>query len=1195
MNGHLHKNTLYILLIQNYNYDSFKQEFIVFKSSHAMKEEHMSLQLILGSSGCGKSHKLYNEIIDKSIKNEDVNYLIIVPEQFTLQTQKEIVETHPHNGTMNVDVLSFGRLAYRVFDEVGANNQPVLEDTGKSMILRKVLSLKNDKLIFFGKEASKIGFVSELKSLISEMFQYSVTGEDLKGIKDNVKDRPMLSNKLHDISIIYNGFKEYLEEKYITQEEVLDVLCNVIEKSELIKNSVISFDGFTGFTPAQYKLIGLLMKLSKKVIVTITVDKREDISRVGEEFELFHLSKKTIHRLYKISKENNISIDKPIYPAAKDNNEIYRFKGHKALASLEKNLFRYPYNVYEDSQDDIKIHISKNPKQEVSFVVRETMRLVREEKYRYQDIAIITGDISKYANILEGEFQRANIPCFIDNKRELLNNPYVEMLRAMLDIINNDFDYESIFRFLRSGLLDYSYDELDILENYIIAFGIRGKSFWAKEWTKEYKGQQEGQLKQINKIRGDLIENLSSLAEVLLDKEKTVKEYTIAIYDQIIKINVAEKLDVFRKQLEEEGMYSVAKEYQQIYGIVVDLFDKMVELLGEEHLSLKEYIEILEAGLGEAKVGIIPPGLDQVVVGDIERTRLNHVKAVFFIGVNDGIIPKNIGEGGILSDLDRDLLSKEELELAPTRRQVAYMEQFYLYLVMTKPRERLYLSYSKLDEEGKTIRPSYLISIILKLFPSIKINNEEAKNQDVEHILGSDKGIDYLIQGIKKYPDANVSNYWRELYSYYYQDEKGQGILKNIIKGAFYKNHQLGLTEDVAKELYGTSILGSVTRFEQFGACPFSHFAKYGLNLQERVEYSLQVFDIGNLFHDALENFSKKLHNSKYDWSNIPEDLQEEWAEESVTLAAEDTNNAIFSSSKRYEYIVSRAKRITTRTIWALRQQINKGDFTPYGYEVYFSDDEGLESLDILISDESRVKLRGRIDRIDVCEENDKLLVRVIDYKSGRTKFDLLRIYHGLQLQLAIYLNAAIEYLKKINPDKEIIPAGILYYHIDDPIVNKGSDVEDSILKELKMDGIINNDNKVIKRLDSSFNSGETTIKPGVKSDIIPVSTNKDGSLSKNSKVVKIDELKALEQYVTHVVKEYGGEILSGNLEVSPYKYKDKIACKYCPYDGVCGFDCKIEGYNFRNLTEIKDNEIWDKIYESMEESLEENNVEGGE
>lgn len=1146
----------------------------------------MSLQLIIGSSGCGKSHMLYRETIDKSIKNEDLNYIIIVPDQFTLQTQKDIVEKHPFHGTMNIDILSFERLAYHVFGEVGGNSRPVLEDTGKSMILRKVLSQKTDELVFFGKEAKKVGFVNELKSLISEMYQYSVTGEDLGKIKDNIKDRPMLSNKLSDIITIYNAFKEYLEKKYITQEEVLDVLCDVIYDSELIKNSLISFDGFTGFTPVQYKLLGILMRMAKKVVITVTIDEREDINRLGEEFELFHLSKKNINRLYEVAKENNINIDQPIYPSKDENGVIYRYKGHEALASLEKNLFRYPYNTFEKLQDDIKLHVSKNPKQEVSFVVRETMRLVREEGYRYQDIAIITGDIGKYANILEREFGKANITCFIDHKRDLLNNPYVEMIRAMLDIVKNNFDYESVFRFLRSGLLDYSYDDIDILENYIIAYGIRNKSTWQKEWTKLYKGQQEGELSRINEIRKEIFEGLLPLTQVLLDQGKSVKEYTIAIYESILNINVEEKLDIFRANFEEAGMHSMAKEYQQVYGLVIDLLEKLVELLGDEHLSINEYIEVLEAGLSEAKVGIIPPGIDQVVVGDIERTRLNHVKAVFFIGINDGIIPKNLGEGGVLSDLDRELLSKKELELAPTRRQASYMEQFYLYWVMTKPSDRLYLSYSKLDEENKTIRPSYLIGIIMKLFPNIELIDEEIKKENLVNILGSDKGKTYLIEGLKAYPNPHLRDHWKELYSYYHMEEKT--LVDNLIRGAFYKNEEMSLDKAIAKNLYGNTLLGSVTRFEQFASCPFSHYAKYGLSLKERVEHSLQVFDIGNLFHDALEIFSRKLGNSNFDWKTLPESLEEDWVEESVDLAAEETRNAIFSSSKRHEYIVSRSKRITKRTIWALRKQINQGDFIPLGYEVAFSEYENLESLDLLISEKSNIRLRGRIDRIDVFEEDDKLMVRVVDYKSGRTTFDLLHVYHGLQLQLAIYLNAAIEYFKKSNPDKEIIPASILYYHIVDPIVNKNTNVEEDIFKELKMDGIINKDEEVIKRLDRIFNCEREDIKPGVASDIIPVSTNKDGSISKKSKVVDEEDFFAIEKYVTGLVKGFGTEILAGEVGVKPYKYQDKTGCKYCPYDGVCGFDPKIEGFSYRNLTDMKDKEVLEKIYKVIDNKTKE-------
>ncbi len=1169
----------------------------------------MSLQLILGSSGSGKSQDLYNEIIDKSIKHKDVNYLVIVPEQFTLQTQKEIVEKHPNHGTMNIDILSFLRLSHRVFDEVGGNDRPVLEDTGKSMILRKVLTLKKEELLYFGREANKIGFVNELKSLISEMYQYNIRGEDLENINNKINNRPMLNNKLQDITVIYQAFKEYLEERYITQEEILDVLCDVIEDSNLIKNSVISFDGFTGFTPAQYKLLAKLMKMAKKVVISLTIDDRENLSLLGEEFELFHLSKKTIHYLYKIAGENNVEIEDPIYPPKVCNNKVHRFKDRPALASLEKNLFRYPYSTYEKDQDEIQIHVAEDSKQEVSFVVRETMRLVREENYRYQDLAVITGDIGQYASILEREFEKAKIPVFIDNKRELLNNPYVEMIRSILDVIKNNFDYESIFRYLRCGLIDYSDEDLDILENYIIAFGIRGKSTWNKEWEKTYKNQGEGQLKTINKIRQEIVDYFLPLSDVLLDREKTVKDYTVHLYNHILIHNVEDKLDKFREKFEDLGMLSVAKEYEQIYDIVIDLFEKLVELLGEEKVSIDEYLEILEAGFSEAKVGVIPPGLDQVLVGDIERTRLNNVKAVFFVGVNDGIIPKKLGDGGILSDIDREILAQEDIEMAPTKRQEAYMERFYLYLIMTKPKDRLYLSYSKLDQEGSIIRPSYLIGVIQKLFPNLQIIDEEKKVENAEYVIGSDKGIEYLINGLRIYPDSKKSNYWNELFSIYWDDEEGQNILNNLIKGNFYSNEETSLKKDIARDLYGSDLQGSVTRFEQFSSCPFAHYAKYGLNLQERVEYSLEALDIGNLFHDALEIFSKKVYDNGNDWENLSEDNQTTWVDESVTEASENPNNTIFSSSKRHEYIVSRAKRITNRTVWALKQQISQSDFIPSGFEVSFSPDDGLESLDIPLSDNSRIRLYGRIDRIDIYEENNKIMVRVIDYKSGSTSFDLLSIYHGLQLQLAIYLNAAIELVKDLNPGKDIIPAGILYYHIDDPIVEKTGDVKESILKELKMDGVVNEDDQVIIHLDKNFmeyyegeeedeeddqspSKDSIRLKAGVTSNLIPVKTNVNGSFSKTSKTLSTESLKELEEYVTLLVKDYGEDILSGLITVSPYQLKNYTACTYCPYDGICGFDPKIKGYDYRKLPQLKNEEILAEVHDVI--NKQDNKEEGG-
>lgn len=1139
----------------------------------------MSLQLILGSSGAGKSYQLYKEVISKSMDNPDTNYLVIVPEQFTLQTQKDIVSMHPNRGTMNIDILSFLRLAYRIFDEVGGNDVPVLEDTGKSMVLRKIVANKKKELELFNHDVQKQGFIDELKSLISEIYQYSIGVEQLQEMEELAKNKPMLRAKLHDIVIIYNGFKEYMNEKYITAEEILDVLCNVIDQSQIIPNSIICLDGFTGFTPAQYKLLTILMKKAKKVLITVTIDPREDIRRVDEEFRLFHLSKKTIKRLMDMAKEEEIEVDKPIYGEELSSKIPYRYLNCPPLAALERNIFRYPNVSYDKEQDSIRIHAARDGKKEIGYVIREIKHLIRTEDYRYQDIALITGDIAGYGRIAEQEFEKAGIPCFIDRKKDILSNPFVEFIRSVLDIAKNDFDYESVFRYLRCGMGSIDREEADILENYVIALGIRGRKRWNTQWTRTYRGQKEGELNRINELRKQLCEELMPLYEVLSDRSKNVTEYTTALYEFGVKMDAVGKLESYRVYFEEQNMLSTAKEYQQIYGIVIELYEKLVELLGEEKLSLKEYTEVLEAGLAEAKVGLIPPGLDQVVIGDIERTRLKDIKALFFVGVNDGIIPKSNTGGGILSDLEREMLAEHEIEMAPTKRQAAYTEQFYLYLNMTKPQEKLYVTFSKVSEDGKALRPSYLIGVLQKLFSKLTIDEDE-ESEELEQIISNDRGLDYLIDGLRRFPYEDVSDTWKELFRYYNSREEYQQTIHNLIDAVFYVNTDMGLSKRIAKELYGSNLMGSVTRFEQFAACAFAHYISFGLELRERQEYRLAVPDMGNIFHNAIEGFSRKLSASEYNWHTIPDDIRDAWSEECVREAAEGYGNAILTSSKRLEYIIKRVERITKRTLWALCQQIKKGDFEPAAFELFFSDRNQLNSLTLDLSGEERIRLQGRIDRLDIYEEKDKLMVKVIDYKSGNTTFDLLSVYYGLQLQLAIYLNAAMELLERENPDKEVIPGAILYYNIDDPIVEKSDYVEASILKELKMNGIVNSNTEVVKHLDHSFKSEDGGIMPSVKSDTIPVESNKEGLFTKRSSVAEIAQLKSMEDFVKETVSRFGRKILDGDTGIKPYRMGKRTACDYCPYNSICGFDIRIEGNSYRNLHSLSKEDIWEGMVE---------------
>ncbi|MDF2542645.1 MAG: addB [Herbinix sp.] len=1128
----------------------------------------MSLQLILGSAGSGKSYQLYREVIQRSKEHPNHNYLVIVPEQFTLQTQKDIVTMHPEHGVMNVDILSFLRFAYRIFDELGKQDSPILEDTGKSMVLRRVVAQKKKDLILFGSNVRKPGFISELKSLLSELYQYNISSDDLRMMREAAEKKPVLRAKLQDILTIYQGFQEFIKERYITAEEIFVLLSDMIEQSQWLRDSVICLDGFTGFTPIQYKLLSKMIRLAKKVIITVTIDPRENIKDQKSEHQLFGLSKKTIHKLYQLAEDSHTVIEEPIYAENSCMNKVpYRFCDSKALTSLEHNLFRYPYKSYDQPQTDISIHAAKEPTSEIVFTAREIKRLVREEGYRYRDIAVVTADIEQYGRIAKRIFTGVEIPCFVDYKKEILNNPFVELLRAAVSIVNEDYSYESVFRYLRTGLTTISTEEIDMLENYVIAMGIRGSKRWKEPFTRSYRTREVLDLERLNEVRSKLVDQVQPFYEVLRDKEKTIKDFATAIYELGIRLTMEEQLDRLKGFFEEQNMPLYAKEYEQIYRIVMELYDQIVLLLGGEHCTAKEFGEILESGLSEEKVGLIPAGVDEVVVGDTERTRLKDIKVLFFVGMNDGIIPKSSGSGGILSDIERELLIEHHFELAPTKRQLAFIEQFYIYINMTKPKNKLYITYHKLNDEGKSVRPSYLIGKLKQLFQELPVVDEDETKQDVEHIL-SDRGLTYLAEGLRNFHGEEMPELWKELFLYYQSDEKQQRILGMLLEGAFYKNTDRGISKEAAALLYGNELKGSVTRLEKYAGCAFAHFLSYGLSLEERREYKLAVPDIGSIFHNAIDLFSKKLDLGDYSWHTIPDEVRENWAVECVTTAVEEFENSYLRSSKRNEYMIKRIERITIRTLWALCNQIKQGSFEPSGYEMPFYH----------VPDEM-LTLNGRIDRLDLYEEDNKMYVRVIDYKSGHTSFDINSVYYGLQQQLAVYLSAAMDYLQKNHKDKQVVPSGIFYYHIDDPIVAKSAQSEEEIYKSLKMNGLVNGEGKILTLMDQKLATEEGTLRPSAKSDIIPIETNKEGRLNKRSSAANEKQIKALMNYVNKKLITDGKNILEGDAALNPYKMGDKTACDYCEFKTACGFDPKLPGNHYRNLLKKPADEMKAEIW----------------
>lgn len=1132
----------------------------------------MSLQLILGNSGSGKSYELYNKVIEASIADPKGHFIVIVPEQFTMQTQKELVSLHPRKGILNIDVLSFQRLAYRIFEELGSDKRTVLEETGKNLLLCKVAIEKKDELQVLGAHLNKLGYITQMKSMISELTQYDVTMDKMDQMIAAAGEKKQLYYKLQDVGILYAGFREKLQGQYITAEEVLEALCQVADRSEILKGSVLALDGFTGFTPIQQKLLERLMVLAKRVMVTITMDANENPFKIYGEHELFYLSKKTIRSLTKIAKEKHVEISDPVLLGK---GQVYRFKDTPVLGFLEQNLFRRRRGKYEFPIDEISIHNAKNPTEEANFVAR-TIKQLTGAGYRYQDIAVITGDMAAYSSYFRKVFEACRIPCFIDETKTILLNPFIEFIRAALELVQKNYSYESVFRLMRTGLCDVSREETDLLENYILAAGVRGYGKWQKPFEKVTQRNDEQVLEQCNEIRAALMEKLVPFTKVLKNKNATVAKCTAALYEFIVSCDIQRKLTIYEEEFKEQNRLDMAKEYSQIYGIVMNLLDKLVELLGEECLSLKDFAQILDAGFEEAKVGIIPPAVDQVVVGDIERTRLKAIKALFFVGLNDGWVPKAGGTGGILSDLERNALELSGVELAPTARENMYTQKFYLYLNLTKPSSRLYLSYSKVDSDGKTLRPSYVLHDMARLFPAVPQKDEDLYDSMLDRVASPGSGIPYLIEGLRNIREGRPMpvDEWMVMFDWYNQNENYRKKIEGLVDAAFYKRKDEGLPKAVASSLYGSVLENSVTRLERFAACAFSHFLMYGLDLKERETYLFRPMDMGNIFHRVIELFSKKVEHSQYNWFSLPEEIRDSMIEETVEEVSSEYGAKILYSSARNEYAIERMKRIMRRTVWALHEQIKAGTFVPSNYEVSFSMVEDLEAVNIALTEEDKMKLRGRIDRTDVKVEEDEVFVKVIDYKSGNTSFDLVALYYGLQLQLVVYLNAAMELEQRIYPDKEIVPAGIFYYNMQDPMLDReGGDTQEiinqKILKKLRLDGLVNDRREIIENLDTQI---------GKDSSVIPVSYNKDGSPSKASSIASREQFGQISKFVNDKITEIGKQIVDGHMEALPYERKDKTACDYCIYREICGFDVRIPGTRYNRLKEYKPDEIWKKI-----------------
>ena len=1127
----------------------------------------MPLKFWLGGAASDKSRRLIKYILEEAERNPQRQYLMVVPEQFGLSTQQELVSESPNKGILNIDVLSFTRLAHRIGDEVGSFSADIttLDEMGKSLLIGMLAEKHKKELSVFGDNLEKPGYTDRIKSVISEFMQYGISVDKAAALSETAKaaGRGLLSKKLADIAFIYERFREYTKDRYTTVEETLDAVSSLVPHSDTIKNSVIVFDGFTGFTPVQNKLIGVLMEYALDIHVALLLEdciqeNNKDLRL--REHELFYLSKNTMNQLGRMADERHVIIADPYKADKTVISNTCNSKGQIVYTDPPKN----PKLNNAHVQAAVHVLAGRDPLEEIRMIVTGVEDLVRDSGYRYRDIAILTGDMESYRHTIEREFGRHDIPFFIDRTEPILLNPFIEYIRSFLDVICDNYSQNAIFRFLKSGLTECTDEEINILENYCMATGIKGRAKWHARFDTHTKSVGADELLGINGTRERFVKKCDLFTgelsdEVNVNSRFSVRQFCTALYRLIESDGVEEKLGEASRRFEESGNRKLSEQYGKIYVQIMNILDELCTLIPDETTDIRGFGDLLDSGLSGIRIGIIPTGMDYVQVGDLTRSRFDNIKALFIVGANDGVIPSTASSGGIINENEREFMKRadETLVLAPSAREDIYTQQLYIYMAQSKPTEHLYLSYSCTSASGRSLLPSYIVKKALSEHPGTKIERRRALPSYYSDEEEAFEALsDMIYPAMTGQLTREAANRVKGLMKYFLSSDRYRQRILNMVKkeliaGADRAEDTIG--EALARAIYGKSLVASITRLEAYANCAYRYFLEYGLSLRDREVFSFEARDIGTIFHDSMKEYSLMMQERGKNWAHLPDEERDSLMDEAVSKVIERYRDTKLATSARYAYMEHRIRRIMKKSADIVSSQIRRGDFTPKYFEVDFDSMDSKKSLSMKLSDDEMIRLRGRIDRVDTCETDDGIYIRVIDYKSSHHEMDLAAVYEGRQLQLLVYLNAVMESERLSSGDNgtKIIPAGVLYYQMDDPLIDAKEelteeDIHRLIMKKLRLSGLVNSDLDVLKLMDRDLADG---------SDVLGVSVGSKGELKSSRQTVTGEDFEVLSEHVSRCISKMGREILGGNIAIPEPDGKQRFTgpdCSYCPFDAIC-------------------------------------------
>ena len=1090
----------------------------------------------------GKTEYISDLILKEADRRPDEGFLFVVPEQATLINQQALIARQKRGVLFNIDVLSITRLAHRLFEEQGIVLPQVIDELGKTMLIRKALYECEKELTVFRTSIRRRGFADKIKKTLTELDRYNVSEAALMSAYDMTPSVKQLKGKLHDIMVIRRTFFKLLGDRFITGEMLLYEMIKAIPNSRMLKNSTVVIDGFGTLTALQQNVMRMLFATCRDVycVLTITSKGLKDSSPSA----LFAPSKETYDSYVSMAAEDGVEIGETYYSDETADNYGNRalYLLRNSFEGLKKDSIKNCANIYATA--------AHSPEDEVVLLTGKVLELVREKNYRYSDIAVYTSGAQEYKDLIERYFRAAGIRCFIDNRRSIENTIPVRAVNAALSAVSSSFSADSVMAYLRSGITDET-KTIDMIDNYVLARGIRSKKGFTQDWMKTTDLIDEKTLSEINSCKNELIKPLLTLSEALKDAKGSSSDKASAIKAFLTEICIDEICAKKASYLNDQGYEELAQEYSQAMVGVDYVLEQFISVLDGEKISNDELADMLTTGFQSVKVGIVPPVLDAVIVADPVRSRMSSKKAVFVVGMDEASFPGDKQEDDILGDADRDALGALQVSLAHTSKTENYNSQYFMYRMFTCATHELYMSYSAAGSDSKLQHACYYLKKITEAFSGLP------SCSDTDRIYDRKQGLIKLARGEIKDKKEEAA------LKAFFEDDEYSVYLDKIDLGVKYGARYKALDKNVARELFVPEGVISASRLESFASCRMAYFLGYGLELEKRKIWQLMQMDIGTLCHKILEKITDEIMLTGSDYSALAEGQTREYIERAIKNCEKRGELEIFSDLARNRFLKEQILSMLDINLRIIAAQINAGDFLPDRAEHCF--DRSTKNA-IRVDGFDDIWVKGKVDRVDVSNSG----IRIIDYKTGTAGYSFKDLYNGLKLQLFLYLAAEMEDAD-YKGDKK--PAGAFYYKVQDPepelTADKASargDVLDKLLlaekmKLLRLDGVVSDE--FIAQSDRELTaSNSSTVLQGVS--LTAGGAVNATSLKKN--VAKQEDIEELCALARDKVREFVGGMLSGEIDPNPYRDGKRNSCGYCPYRTVCGFDTTVKDMNYRTL-----------------------------